>query len=451
MRKILLSILLIHVTYNNVTSQISFQKRYNVGNLYNFLTSVIQNPDKSYIMAGYGINVGQYELDVVKTDSTGSVLWAKRYYSPIFLATDFYQMGRLIRTSDGGYIACGTRKTDAFVMKLDASGNVSWSKTYYISGASYHYLNNIKPTSDGGYIAVGHMKNSNNDSTDAFIVKITSNGSLSWGGRLNNPALNSNDAFLDIEEDPGFGYIAVGYISELSGTDTTLAALIVKFNTNGSIAWSNILGNSNNDEEASVIIKSGSNFYIGGNTTQGAIGNDFFFMEITPNGTQNWVKRYNAGLADFLHKILPTTSGFSLIGGELTLGGNIVKVDFTSTGNYINNSGYYYSGGYAYPVNVDAQKTTDNGWIMGAMSIDYNFYLLKANSNGSTGCYETPFNPSITTFTFTQNSFSGIYTTSVSSGNPSVTTSSFTIDQNQNCYRLSDCSLRHPRCFYHSC
>ncbi|MCX7955270.1 MAG: gliding motility-associated C-terminal domain-containing protein [Bacteroidales bacterium] len=429
MKKNVLQVLFIVFCCYISFSQIKFQKRYGIGNLYNFLTSVVQNPDKTYIMAGHGVNVAQYELDVVKTDSIGNVLWAKRYYSPIFVATDYYESGKLIRTSDGGYIICGTRKTEAFVMKLDASGNVSWSKTYYISGASYHFLNNIKQTSDGGYIAVGYLKYSTNDSTDAFIVKITNNGSLTWGARWNNQTVNSDDAFLDVAEDVGSGYIAVGYTSQVFGSDTTWDALIVKFNTNGGVVWSNVLGSDNNDEQASVIIKQGTNFYIAGNTTQGAIGTDIFFMQMSPSGYQNWVKRFGYGLADLAFKILPLPGGgFSVVGGEITMGGNIIKADFDATGQYIVNTAYAYGGSWAFPTTLDAQKTTDNGWIIGVMSIDYAYYLLKANSSGSTGCYENTFNPAITTFTFNQDAFTGTLTTNVTSGNPSVTTSSFTIN-----------------------
>ncbi|MCX7862479.1 MAG: gliding motility-associated C-terminal domain-containing protein [Bacteroidales bacterium] len=429
-------LMIVSLVIFSVNAQIKFQKRYAIGNTYNFLTSVVQNPDKSYIMAGHGINIGQYELDVVKTDSTGTILWAKRYYSPVFLATDYYESGKLIRTSDGGYIMCGTRKTDAFVMKLDASGNVSWSKTYYISGASYHFLKNIKQTSDGGYIAVGYMRNASTDSLDAFIVKITSNGTLSWGGRWNNQTVNSDDSFIDVAEDQGNGFVAVGYTSQVFGADTTWDALIVKFNTNGTIGWSNVLGDNNQDEEASVIIKQGNNFYIAGNTTQGALGTDFFFMEMSTSGTQNWTRRFGYGLADLMFKILPTSTGFSLVGGEITMGGNIVKADFNSSGQYITNTGYAYGGSWAFPVNVDAQKTTDNGWIMGVMSIEYAYYLLKANAAGSTGCYENTFNPTITTFTFTQDAFTGTYSTNVTSGNPSVSTGSFTVSQT-----VTDCQF----------
>ncbi len=437
MKKIVtLSIVIIFSS--NLISQVQFQKRYGVGNLYNFFTSVVQNPDKSYIMAGYGINLSQFELDVIKTDSTGTVLWAKRYFSPIIVATDYYQLGKLIRLTDGTYILSGTRKTDGFIMKLDASGNISWSKTYYVSGASNHYLNNIKQTSDGGYIAVGNMSNLSTDSLNAFIVKITSNGTLSWGGVWNNATINSDDSFIDVTEDSGSGYIAVGYSSQVFGNDTTTDVLIVKFNINGTIAWTNILGSDANDEQANTIIKQGTNFYIAGSTTQGAIGQDFFFMEMTPTGSQNWSRRYNVGLADLAFKILPISNGFSVIGGEITMGGNIVKADFNSSGQYINNSGYRYSGSWAFPINVDAQKTTDNGWVMGTMSIDYAFYLLKANSAGSTGCYETTFNPTITTFTFTQDAFTGTYTTGISTGNPSVSTSSFTIPTNN---IITDCQF----------
>ncbi len=63
------------------------------------------------------------------------------------------------QTSDGGYIVAGATESfgagekDAWVIKLDAKGNVQWRKTY---GGKYgDKANSIQQTSDGGYIVAG--------------------------------------------------------------------------------------------------------------------------------------------------------------------------------------------------------------------------------------------------------------------------------------------------------
>ena len=54
-------------------AQITFQKRYAIGNTFDFLTSVVQNSDRSYTMAGYDVNIAAYGIDLVNVDSSGVV------------------------------------------------------------------------------------------------------------------------------------------------------------------------------------------------------------------------------------------------------------------------------------------------------------------------------------------------------------------------------------------
>ncbi len=415
-------------------AQITFQKRYGIGNMFDFLTSVVQNTDKSYLMAGYNINLLGYGVNLVKTDSTGTVLWAKTYHSGSFLLpyNDYYQLGKLIKTVDGGYIACGTRKSDFLIMKLDANGNLTWAKDYN-NGGTWHYLHSIKETSDGGYIAVGEIRQTASDSLNAFILKITSNGTLSWGGTWNNNAYNSDDVFNDVVEDPGNGYIAVGYTSEVFGADTTLDILTIKLSSTGTFTWGYTMGDNGNDECANSIIKNSTNFYLTGYTSQSALGNDVFFMEMTGSGTQNFVKKYSSSLVSMGMKVLPLTSGYSILASDL-FSFNIQKINVDATGNFLN--GYSYSGNFSFAINVDGQKTQDGGWVMATMGNDYSYYLFKANATGSTGCYENTFTSSTTTLSFTQTSYNGVYTAGASSGSPSVTVTSFSIDT-----MITDCNF----------
>ena len=50
----------------------------------------------------------------------------------------------------------GAGDFDIWVLKLNASGNVTWQKTY--GGSGYGLCNSIQQTSDGGFIVAGYTE-----------------------------------------------------------------------------------------------------------------------------------------------------------------------------------------------------------------------------------------------------------------------------------------------------
>jgi hypothetical protein len=65
------------------------------------------------------------------------------------------------------------------VVKLDSMGNLSWSKTYLGPG----YYNNatvLKQTPDGRMIMLGNTASINHSFTNAFLTKLSSDGTILW-------------------------------------------------------------------------------------------------------------------------------------------------------------------------------------------------------------------------------------------------------------------------------
>ncbi len=107
-------------------------------------------------MAGYtsSFGAGRYDAWVIKLDASGNVQWQKTYGG-----RNLDEAKSIQQTSDGGYIVAGETWSfgaggrDAWVIKLDAKGNVQWRKTY---GGKYEdRAKSIQQTSDGGYIVAG--------------------------------------------------------------------------------------------------------------------------------------------------------------------------------------------------------------------------------------------------------------------------------------------------------
>ena len=104
---------------------------------------VIQTTDNNYVLSGYtmhtsGNNFESFALSMIKTDSSGKVLWSKTYSQHI--DTTYLSV---IKTKDSGYALA----SDFGIIKTDSSGAIQWSLPY---GGTYSLIQ-----IDNAYILAG--------------------------------------------------------------------------------------------------------------------------------------------------------------------------------------------------------------------------------------------------------------------------------------------------------
>jgi hypothetical protein len=187
------------------------------------LFSIAQTSDGGYILGGVswsGIsgdkteaNLGAgytYDYWVVKLNNSGSIEWQNTIGGNL----DDY-LYSIAQTSDGGYILGGTSysglagdKTepriggeyaapDYWVVKLNSSGSIEWQNT--IGGNGSDALRSIAQTSEGGYILGGYSDSGISGdkteaklgSTDYWVVKLNSSGSIEWQNTIGGGSLIS--------------------------------------------------------------------------------------------------------------------------------------------------------------------------------------------------------------------------------------------------------------------
>ena len=181
-------------------------------------------------------------------------------------------------TNDGGSIVAGYTNskdgdvtgyhdsTDAWVVKLNAQGNIVWEKTLGGSGRDIAY--SVRQTNDGGYIVAGSTNSNNGDvsgyhvangALDAWVVKLDASGNIQWqrcyGG------IGTEEAYCVRQTTDG-GYILActanrrnGDVSSIHGSTTQpfhSDYWIVKLNADGSIKWNKSYGGSSNENVASI-------------------------------------------------------------------------------------------------------------------------------------------------------------------------------------------------------
>ncbi len=146
-----------------------------------YLRSVYAHDDGTYLAAGIKATSGGY---VQLTDTVGNPQWA---FTDTLKATDFLDV---IRTSDGGVLACGVESyyespecascKTAVIAKLDSLGNPLWTTHWYSTGLSFSYARGVYENADGEYIIIGDCRTDvNGDSQqNAFWARLDTAGNI---------------------------------------------------------------------------------------------------------------------------------------------------------------------------------------------------------------------------------------------------------------------------------
>jgi hypothetical protein len=130
-----------------------------------------------------------HDIFLIKTDSLGNVLWSKVYQSS---ANEF--SCQVTTTSDGGYLVFGSTvlvNNGICMIKTDSVGNYQWSKviTSGVAG-SFDRSYDVAETSDGKFLIVAASTSGTFPDPVyydiPYILKVDANGNVEWSRKYNN-------------------------------------------------------------------------------------------------------------------------------------------------------------------------------------------------------------------------------------------------------------------------
>ena len=304
------------------------------------------------------------------------------------------------KTTDGGYIFAGATASsngditqnkgglDVWIVKLDSQGNIDWQKTY--GGSSTEYATAVKQTRDGGYIVTGYtMSNdgdvtNNNGNYDIWILRLTSEGNISWQKTLGG---SSRDYGRDIIELPEGGFVVLADINsndgDISGHKGSDDIWLVKLSNTGDIVWSKTLGGGNVDYGRSIALTNQGGFIVAGASLSldgdvtGRHGSlDGWVVKLDANANIIWQKTLGGDGYDATHSVIATSNGNFVVAGYNSsnnhdVSGNhggtdlwIIKLD--TDGNLIwqNSLGGRGHDGIQGDSFTDLRQTIDRGYII---------------------------------------------------------------------------------------
>jgi hypothetical protein len=291
--------------------------------------SLIQTSDGGYAIAGYTKSFGAGEADVyvVKLDANGNLQWTKT------IGGKKFEVGlSLIQTSDGGYAIAGITTSfgaglsDVYVVKLDANGNLQWTRT--IGGSGDEIGNSLIQTSDGGHVIAGLTYSFGAGEADVYVVKLDAHGNLQWTKTIGGPG---GEIGISLIQTSDGGYAIAG--ATYSFGVVNLDIYVVKLDAKGYIQWTKTIGGPAVESGSSLIQTSDGGYAIAGDT--GRPGEwDIYVVKLDAKGNLQWTKTIDAKNKNFSKSPLIQTSdgGYAIASKTNSFGAGkddvcVVKLD----------------------------------------------------------------------------------------------------------------------------
>jgi len=292
--------------------------------------SLIQTSDGGYAIAGYTESFGAGKMDVyvIKLDASGNLQWTKTIGGKI------WEEGKsLIQTSDGGYAIAGytysfdTEDWDVYVVKLDAHGNLQWTKT--IGGKSDDNGHSLIQTSDGGYAIAGETESFGAGGKDVYVVKLDAHGNLQWTKTIGGPKDDRGTSLIRTSDG---GYAIAGYTSSFGAGEWDV--YVVKLDAHGNLQWTKTIGGPGYEIGFSLIQTSDGGYAIAGKTNSFGAGDyDVYVVKLDAHGNLQWTKTIGGENEDLGLSLIQTSDGGYAIAGKTEsfgIGGDdvyVVKLD----------------------------------------------------------------------------------------------------------------------------
>ena len=217
---------------------------------------------------------------VAKINSQGALIWQTHYrrrrlnklFSAIATQDGFVLFGLTYSNANG--------ESDAWVVKIDANGNVVWNKTYGNATDTAATTGVLAP--DGDYMVAGYTNSRGENNYDFLLMQIDPNGNMIWNETYGETGSQEASAMTKAPD----GYVIVG---DTQSPDSNMHAWVVKVDLNGTMLWAKTVGGKNADSPYFITPSEDGGYLVGGFTFSfGAVNRDFWLFKIDDSGQVTW-------------------------------------------------------------------------------------------------------------------------------------------------------------------
>jgi hypothetical protein len=374
-------------------AQTSWWRTY--GGLYNDEgNSVQQTSDGGYIIAGLTYSFGPgtpgwCNVYVVKTNAQGDSLWTLTCGGAS--ADGGYSVQQ---TLDGGYIVAGfaasfgAGEPDVYLIKANVQGETLWTRTY--GGTEDDRGYSVRQTPDGGYIIAGYTESFGAADADVYLIRVDAQGDVLWTRTYGG---TGPDEGWSVQQTLDSGFVIAGRTWSFGAGFEDV--YLIKTNALGDTLWTRTYGGTDSDRGSSVRQTSDGGYVISGETMSfGAGFFDIYVIRTNAQGDTLWTKTYGGAGYDFGPSVQQTSDGGYIIAGYTeSFGAGDFDAYLIKTDGHGDTLWTRTHGGASVDAGMSVLQIPDGGYVIAGETYSFggndgDVWLIKTDANGNVGMEE---------------------------------------------------------------
>ncbi|MCC7302438.1 MAG: hypothetical protein IT233_07345, partial [Bacteroidia bacterium] len=223
------------------------------GNNPDGLNSIIRPTQGKYFYAsGFTASQGLGGEDgwIIKGDTLGNILWQVTLGTP-----NNERCQKLVETADGNLAAIVNMDTGSYsnfgLVKLDTSGNILWQKMF--GGALNDWAVSLIATADSGFAIAAGGYSYGAGSQDVYLIKLNASGQTQWFRTYGDTYDDNVRDLVEYTDDQGVprNYFVTGYSpgleSDTSASWGNCKGFVLCTDASGIMQWVNMYGQGPSD------------------------------------------------------------------------------------------------------------------------------------------------------------------------------------------------------------
>lgn len=276
------------------------------------VSCAIQTVEGGFLLAGWTQSKGSGGKDgwVVKLTASGDVFFEKT-----FGGTKDDLFNSVVQDPNGGFLAVGQKVNEmsgyheVWLVHFDEMGKKDWERKYGQTRYS-NALQVIYTPDDKGFLLLASREEKGDHDMNAWWLKLNRKGLMQWQSISQKRYLN--DECFDIVQTTDGGYISVGYVADKYKVKNLY---ITKVDKRGTQVWTQEYGGEKDDEALKILKDSDRSYVVVGNTSSKGSGQaDGWAILIDDVGRIIKEQTYGGVGNDSLYAVTKTTDGFLISG-----------------------------------------------------------------------------------------------------------------------------------------
>ena len=280
--------------------------------------AIVRTLDHGLAIAGTtaSIGAGQGDILLLRLASNGDSLWCRSYGGS--RSEDGWAIDASV---DSGFYIVGSTssqghgKKDAYVLRVDALGDTTWTRTY--GGTEDDDARAVLATGDGGCILVGSTQSYGAGYSDIYVVRVDPQGDSLWARAYGSVDFDAGYCAIETV-DHGFLIGGTSHLDAPAGD-----VYLIRITRDGDLLWEKRFGSYQGDCAYDIEQTQDGGFVLTGLYTTPAhpdrsISSNVYLIKTDSAGNPQWEQNYGGLQQECGYSVLSTVDGAFVIAGGVT-------------------------------------------------------------------------------------------------------------------------------------